>query len=556
MKMFSVRLVTFFLFIIVGFSFAEDTEKYWLFFTDKGPALNKASFAQREAHLNERVKWRRAKVMDGALVDETDLPVHQPYIDAIQSRGIEVVVASKWLNAVSVRISAEQAQTLRALPFINTVQKVLRGKRKPIITDEPEPLFKSSAVDALDYGQSITQNEQIRVPDVHAAGITGKNVLIAVMDTGYNLESDAFETIDIVATYDFINNDENVDNEEGDTSSQNRHGTQVLSIVGGYSPGTLIGPAFDASFLLAKTEDMRSETEVEEDYWIAAAEWAEGRGADIITTSLGYIDWYTFDDMNGQTARITVAADMAVQKGVVVITSAGNEGNSSWLYVTAPADGFDVIAVGAVNAAGDIAGFSSRGPTRDGRIKPEVMAMGVSCYMAYPYGNYGYGNGTSFSAPLVAGAAGLILSAHPQLTPRQVRQALIQTAGQATQPDNDYGFGLIDAYDAVNYWGPINDPAEENKLLSVYPNPFSYTAHSNLTFLLDLQEYSPVRLKLYNALGQSYGTLINTALPAGKQVPLNWDAGTIDGRQVPSGVYFYHVFIGDYKKLGRVTILQ
>lgn len=559
MKMFSVRFIVLLLLGAVCFSFAEDEDKYWLFFTDKGPALNKASLAALESKLDERVKWRRAKVMDGALVDETDMPVYQHYMDELAARGVNVIVTSKWLNAVSVNISASQVQELRALPFIKDVQKVLRGKRKPIVSDEPETLFKSSqetfAAD-LDYGYSLTQNQQIRVPDVHAAGITGKNVLIAVLDTGFNLESDAFDEINVVDTYDFIFDDENVDNEDVDTASQNRHGTNVLSLVGGYSPGELIGPAFDAGFLLAKTEDMRGETEVEEDYWIAAAEWAEGLGADIITTSLGYIDWYTYDDLNGQTARITVAADLAVQKGVVVITSAGNEGNNSWLYVTAPADGFDVIAVGAVSSNGQIASFSSRGPTRDGRIKPEVVAMGVSCYMAYPYSGYGYGNGTSFAAPLVAGTAALMLSAHPQLTPKQVRQALIQTADRVAGPDNNYGFGLIDAYEAVNYWGAIGDPAEKHDVVNVYPNPFSYMVSSDITFLLDLQEYAPVRIELFNALGQSYGTIVDTALPAGKSLPVQWDGRTLSGRTIPSGIYFYRVYIGDYKKVGRVTILQ
>ncbi len=558
MKKMSVRLFFLFLLLLVSFSFAEDKEKYWLFFTDKGPALNKASLNDLEAQLDDRVKWRRAKVMRGALVDETDLPVYPAYVDMLGERGIDIVVASKWLNGVSVYLSETDVRDVQNLPFVNNVQKVMRGKRKPIVTDEPEPLFKLSedaSAAVLDYGQSLTQNQQIRVPEVHAAGITGKNVLIAVMDTGFNLEADAFASIDIVATYDFINNDENVDNEDGDISSQNRHGTNVLSLVGGYAPGKLIGPAFDASYLLAKTEDMRSETEVEEDYWIAAAEWAEGLGADIITTSLGYIDWYTYDDMNGQTARITIAADLAVQKGVVVITSAGNEGNGSWLYVTAPADGFDVIAVGAVHSSGEIAGFSSRGPTRDGRIKPEVVAMGVNCYLAYPYGQYARGNGTSYSAPLVAGTAALILSAHPQLTPRQVRQALIQTASQVNQPDNIYGFGLIDAWAAANYWGPINDPAEDNKLLVVYPKPFSYLVHSKLIFSLDLEEYSPVRIELFNTMGQRCGAIVDTVMPAGKALPISWD-GSIAGQKLPSGVYFYRLHIGDYKKTGRVTILQ
>lgn len=559
MKNLSGRFFTLFLLIAVCFSFADEKQKYWLFFTDKGPALNKAVLNKVEAGLNERVKWRRLKVKHDALVDDTDLPVYQLYIENIKSRGIEINVTSKWLNAVSVKISAVEAAEIQALPFVAKVQRVLTGRRKPVDKYEPENLYKSAAeasTAVLDYGSSLVQNQQIRIPDVHAFGVTGKDVLIAVLDAGFNLENNVFDNISIVAAHDFIDDDDIVDYEDGDAVSENRHGTNVLSIIGGYAPGYLIGPAFDAKFLLAKTEDITSETSVEEDYWVAAAEWVENLGADIITTSLGYIDWYMYDDLNGQTAPITIAADMAVKKGVVVVASAGNEGDDSWLYVTPPADGFDVIAVGAVTSAGNLTGFSSRGPTRDGRIKPEVVAMGAYCYMAYPVTGYGYGNGTSFSAPLVAGTAALILSAHPELTPKQVRQALTQTASQATQPDNNYGFGLVDAFEAVNYFGSIGDPAEANKLLSVFPNPFSYYAHSQVTFLLDLEEYSSVQIKLYNTLGQSYGTIIDTALPAGKSLPVSWNGLTTTGRTLPSGVYYFRISIGDYKKIGKLTLLQ
>ncbi|MBN1479041.1 T9SS C-terminal target domain-containing protein [candidate division KSB1 bacterium] len=538
---------------------AVDKEKYWLFFTDKGPGLHKAALQRLEEQLDERLKWRRSKVVypGDPLVDETDLPVYAGYIENLTARGLQIAVVSKWLNAVSVYTTPEQAEDLVALPFVKNVQKVLLGKKKPII-NEPDFLTKplgETTPHVLDYGPSLIQNEQIRIPDIHGVGITGHNVRIAVFDTGFNLEHSAFAHIDIVAAYDFINNDEDVDNEDGDQFDQNRHGTQVLSVIGGYAPGELIGAAFDASFLLAKTEDIRSETQVEEDNWIAAAEWAEVHAADIITSSLGYLDWYDYEDLDGKTAPITIAADMAVQKGIVVITSAGNEGDKSWYYITAPADGIDVIAVGAVNSAGLLAGFSSRGPTYDGRVKPEVVAMGVGCYHAYPYTGFGRGNGTSFSCPLVAGTAALILSAHPHLTPLEVRKALTGTAAQATRPDNNYGHGLINALDAVNYHGVVTDPAEFNRLVSVYPNPFSYHAHNELYFLLDLQEYSPVKIELYNILGHHYGAVINTDIAGSKEHPVPWSA-TVSDKTLPSGVYFFRIHIGSYMQTGKFTILN
>ena len=369
-------------------SFAAEGEKYWIFFEDKGPALNKADWQAVEDQLSERALWRRAKVIkSGPLVNLTDVPVYQPYIETLAQFDVEPVVVSKWLNAISAHISVEKLADIQELSFVQRLQPVARAKRRPV--PEPEVLPKPSVPArpfALDYGASITQNEQIKVPELHSIGITGEDVLIGVFDTGFTLEHEALESINIVASYDFINDDDIVDNEEGEPLSQNSHGTKVLSILAGFFEGELIGPAFNSDFLLAKTEDVSSETQVEEDYWIAAAEWAEQLGADIISSSLGYIDWYEYEDMNGRTAPITLAADLAMDKGVVVITSAGNEGNDRWFYITAPADGFDVIAVGAVSPTGTIAGFSSRGHTVDGRIKPEVVAMGVLNRFANPSG--------------------------------------------------------------------------------------------------------------------------------------------------------------------------
>jgi serine protease AprX len=557
MKVIPVRYIFLFSVFLLTLSLnAQD--KYWIYFTDKGESLTKVDWNNVEKQFSERSLQRRAKVQtsDESLLNITDASVWQPYVAALKSYGIKPVVVSKWLNAVSAELSDEQVDLLEKLSFVEKITKVRRGVRRL----EPELLSKSSTpfnTHSIGYGASLVQNAQIKVPEVHSAGVTGEGVLIAILDTGFYLDHEVFNEMNVVATFDFINGDENVDNEPGDVSSQNSHGTKVLSIIGGYSPGNLIGPAFNSSYLLAKTEDTSGETSVEEDYWIAAAEWADQLGADIISTSVGYIDWYDYADMNGQTAPITIAADMAVEKGIVVVVSAGNEGDGSWRYITTPADGFDVISVGAVTDNNVISGFSSLGPTSDGRIKPEVVAMGVSNALAFPNGNsYGRGNGTSYSCPLVAGTAALILSAHPELTPKQVRQALLQTADRATLPGNTYGWGLVDALQAVNYWGSITVPAEENLLLSAYPNPFSYKIHSGLTFLIDLEEYSDVTIDLYNILGQRLGPIVKTSLPASQKRAVYWDGLKVSGKRVPSGIYFYRIQIGDYSAMGKMTILQ
>ncbi|MBN2000641.1 S8 family serine peptidase, partial [candidate division KSB1 bacterium] len=280
-------------------------------------------------------------------------------------------------------------------------------------------------------------------------------------DTGFWLEHEAVNFINKVAEYDFVFNDDNTANEPGDAGNQDSHGTQVLSVVGGKMDGFLYGPAFGADFLLGKTEDMRGETVIEEDNWVAALEWAEALGADIVTTSLGYIDWYTYKDMDGKTAITSQAAQKAAAKGVLVLVSAGNERDDPWYYITAPADADSIVTVGAVDKYGFITGFSSSGPTFDGRIKPEVVAMGQSVRMASTLcpSCYTSANGTSYATPLVAGVAALLVEAHPFWSPMQLREALINTADRSGQPDNLYGWGLVNALAAIEYrlTGDIND---------------------------------------------------------------------------------------------------
>ncbi|MCP5115908.1 MAG: S8 family serine peptidase, partial [bacterium] len=309
----------------------------------------------------------------------------------------------------------------------------------------------------IDYGTSFGQVEQIQVPAVHALGLHGEGVVIAVFDTGFtNLGHEALAHLDIAARWDFVNGDRAVDNNRD--RGNGSHGTETLSVLGGYAEGELVGPAFASTYLLAKTEDTESETPVEEDNWAAATEWAEALGADIISSSLGYLEFdsphpsYTFEDMDGKTAVTTRAAQMAARRGVVVVTSAGNEGfHASHNTLGAPADGRLVLAIGAVDTFDNRADFSSVGPTADGRIKPDVMAQGVLVKTASPRQprQYRLSDGTSFSCPLAAGVAALVLQAHPDWTVRRLRSALRSTADNADQPDKLMGWGVLDALAAV-----------------------------------------------------------------------------------------------------------
>ncbi|UCD17435.1 MAG: S8 family peptidase, partial [Candidatus Zixiibacteriota bacterium] len=257
----------------------------------------------------------------------------------------------------------------------------------------------------------------------------------------------------LVNKYNFIDDNDIID---GQTHSfhEPSHGTAILSVIGGFKRDELIGPAFGAGYLLAKTEKIWEEDTTEERFWVEAAEWADSLGTDIITSSVGYCDWYTYDDLDGRTAPITVAANIAVSRGIAVFNSAGNERtcsdpNDCFYYITPPADGFGVMAIGAVDSLGEVFAYSSSGPTRDGRIKPELAAMGVDVYAAYFTGGYSRQTGASMAAPLAAGAAALILQANPDWSPLDLREAMLQSGDRYNNPDNLYGYGLPNSFRAA-----------------------------------------------------------------------------------------------------------
>lgn len=543
---------------------AEAGGKYWIFFRDKGPCLRKSQLAQATELLSDRSLKRRAKVSD-RVVDYTDVPVFRPYIDELVRGGIRPLVISKWLNAISANVSQEQIDAVKRFPFVKRVQRVASWQRRILPAEEPAKfiLDKGTRNHNFDYGNSLVQNDLINVPEVHDLGIHGEGVLIAVFDTGFQLEHEAFTYLNVVTQWDFINNDDDPSYDpEQDITSQIHHGTSILSIIGGYAPGELVGPAFGADFVLAKTEDSSSETPAEEDNWIAAIEWADGLGADVITSSVGYTDWYTPDDMDGNTAAITIAADLAVKKGIVVCNAAGNEGSIPWKTVIAPADGDSVIAVGAVGSTGQIINFSSRGPTADGRIKPDVVAQGGGVYTVLPSVNskepdrYKYVSGTSASCPQAAGVAALVLCAKPELIPIQVREALRQTADRAHQPDNNYGWGLLNAFAAVKFWGDPPSLPKTHRLLPPTPNPYRPSIHGRIAVIFDLAFNSEISLTIYNIVGQKVRTLWHGQRGAGAQQRLSWNGLNDNDQPVPSGIYLCRLKIGDDIETVKLTVLR
>ena len=441
---------------------AGDVLPVWIYFADKGPVGASASPAVSARALSRRA--RRGTPTTTAAFE--DRPLAAAYVAEVAGLASRVRQQSRWLNAMSVEATPDQIARLSALSFVSRVDVVRRYRRLreepvepwPTTDGRPHTRTRSSQDELLDYGSGLDQVRQLRVPELHQRGLHGEGVVVAVFDSGFpNLSHEAFASLAIVAERDFVEHRDSV------RDSTDAHGTNTLSTLAGYAPGQLVGPAYAASVILAVTEDVRSETPVEEDNWAAAAEWAEALGADVISSSLGYLDFdfpytsYTAQDMNGETAVTTRAAARAAERGIVVVSSAGNQGADPFQNTLgAPADGVRVVSVGAVNLTGSRAGFSSVGPTADGRIKPDVAAMGVSVKVARHIEQlYGVASGTSFSCPLTAGVVALILQAHPTYTVDDVLTVLRGSASQASAPDTLLGWGIVDAVAAVDMALPV-----------------------------------------------------------------------------------------------------
>ena len=484
----------------------------WIRFADRAgaedsPSALAAERARRPARSLERRAVRGAGAARGLTAD--DLPVHAPYVRAVEARGLRVRGASRWKNAVSVEGPAGSVAALARLPFVAAIEPVERARAlRPVGDVEPEAPIRSAAAspaavqapgDTAFYGATFRQLSMMQAPQAHQAGWSGNGVLVCILDSGFRTTHAAFAGLSIVATRDFVHGDTIVDDEAGqDAAGAGSHGTMTLACIAGRKDGTYVGGAYGASVALGKTEDVATETPVEMDFWQFGAEWADSLGADVISSSLGYFQFdapypsYTYANMDGKTTTVTLAASMAMRRGIVVVTANGNERGTSWNYLIAPADADTVISIGAVDSFNVVASFSSPGPTADGRIKPDVTAMGRRVYVPLFTDdvNYGRVSGTSFATPLTAGMAALILEAHPSWDPFAVREALRETALGAATPDSDIGWGLVQMTGALA-WSPSTtdvapppdgDAAPGGLALSAGPNPFSLAAGSTVRF--------------------------------------------------------------------------
>jgi subtilisin family serine protease len=431
------------LLLIPSLASAEPPTRVWVFFTDPGrsPAQLQGELALRRAELGPRTLARRSKVRGADLVDSRDLLPAHAYVDAVERSGATLRVQSRWLNAVSVDADPETQRALAALPFVRGLHPVGRAQGHALeLTPAPEH------ANPEDYGVGWGQLELLGVPDLHDCGLTGAGVIMGVQDTGFLLDHQAYANTQVLAAHDFLDDDDIVGPELGDAPEQHVHGSLVLATITGDDPGNFLGVAPGVSVILSKTEHQTIEEPFEEDVYVEGLEWIEGMGADIFSASLSYSQWYTIDDFDGASAVTTVAVEIAVGNGLIVFAAMGNAGPEP-STLGAPADAEGAISLGAVNVAGALAPFSSRGPTADDRVKPDVLAPGWDVFTIDPATLDGYVpvSGTSLSTPIAAGVGALLLEAYPWLTPAEMAELLRSTASQADMPDSDWGYGIIDA---------------------------------------------------------------------------------------------------------------
>ena len=455
-------------------------DKYWIQFTDKNNTPY--SIERPEEFLSERSIQRRVKY--GIALDEKDIPVNPSYVEAVKNTGATVLNPSKWLNGVT--IETYDMSVLAAIEKLSFVKKV-RG-----LYDEPlkQMLKRESHLNEINfeniervdfsrnyYGSAYTQIELLNGVALHEMGYQGEGMWIGICDSGYDGADvhDVFQNMRdenrLIGTRDFVY-------KNGIVYSDDHHGTACLSLMAGYIPNTYVGTAPKASYFLCRTENINNENVIEEYNWVSAAEYMDSLGIDLITTSLGYIYFddsqmtHDYSDFDGETCVITIGAEIASSRGILCVAAAGNEGDTQFPYIGAPGDGKNVMTVGGVKADGVKAGFSSIGPTYDGRIKPDVMSFGHAVTVASPGGGFYEGNGTSFATPSLAGMLACYWQAKREVPENKIRTIIKQSANNYATPNNEYGYGIPDFKKALDMLDLENcDIFDEKSLFSIFPNP-------------------------------------------------------------------------------------
>ncbi|MBQ6307671.1 MAG: S8 family peptidase [Bacteroidales bacterium] len=530
-----MRKLSFLLLFLAVTMFAQAqiaTNIYWVQFTDK--ENSPYSIDNPEAYLSPRALQRRANL--GIGIDEYDIPVNPQYLQAVADCGAELLNPSKWLNGVSVYVTDPAViEAINALGFVQVVRNCPNDPK----AQEMKERWMANEMKAVEgsrgfrgyYGGAEAQATQLKIDVLHEQGYDGTGVVIAILDGGF-IGAESHACLDnmreegrLLGIRDFVYGSSSV-------YSQSTHGTSCLSTMAAYVPNQMVGTAPKASYYLLHTEDGPSENIVEEYNWVSGAEYADSLGVDVCSTSLGYIDFdmsqwdHPFEHFDGHTAPMTIGAEIAASRGMICMNAAGNEGDGT-CTLGIPADAEHILTVGAVDENGFRADFSSVGPTYDGRIKPDVMAMGEGTYVAsgdggwWPYYN---GNGTSFATPVLAGAVACLRQACPYASVQEICDVVRSCGNRADNPDNKYGYGIPDFSQAFELLHVEEAPVQNNNLITVYPNPSQGEMH------VVLNEGAKAELTVFDFMGcQLYTYTFNGLNHTTLETYLN----TLD-----SGIYF------------------
>ena len=506
-----MRKLSFLLMFLAATMFAQAqvaTNIYWVQFTDKEGSPY--SIDNPEAYLSPRALQRRANL--NITIDEYDLPVNPQYLQAVADCGAEIINPSKWLNGVSVHVTDPSViEEINALDCVMTVRNCpndlkAQEQKERWLANEMKPAASTRSSKGF-YGGAEDQVKQLNVDVLHDMGFDGTGVIIAVLDGGFEgaENTSCFDNMReegrLLGTRDFVYGSNSV-------YTQSTHGTSCLSTMGAYDPNNMVGTAYKASYYLIHTEDGDSENIIEEYNWVSGAEYADSLGVDVCSTSLGYItfdmsQWnHPFEHYDGKTAPMSIGAEIAASRGMICMNAAGNEGDGT-CTLGIPADAEHIVTVGAVNASGVRADFSSVGPTYDGRIKPDVMAMGEGTYVASGYGSwwpYYNGNGTSFATPVLAGAVACLRQARPYSSVQEICDAIRACGNRAENPDSKYGYGIPDFSQALELLKVEEHSVAANEIINVYPNP------SQGEVKVALKEGAKADVTVYNITGRQLYT--------------------------------------------------
>ncbi|NLJ08504.1 MAG: S8 family serine peptidase [Sphingobacteriales bacterium] len=463
--------------------------------------------------LSQRAIDRRIRF--GIPVDESDFPVNPAYLDSLRKAGAQILFTSRWMNSATIKVDTITViRQIRQYAFVTEAVKVFSSTDSERVDVLPYPVTDTETA-GLNYGHAFRQINMLNGDFLHEKGFQGQGVVIAVNDAGFwkvdrlSLFKNMFDENRVKMHVNLIRGDDSV-------FKDHTHGTYVLSVMAANIPGFMIGTAPKAEYILIVSENGSNEYPVEEEAWISATEIADSAGADIINSSLGYSEFdnpamnHTYNELDGNTLRISRAADIAASKGLVVVSSAGNQGSKEWKYITAPADADSILTVGAVNAKNEYAPFSSTGPSADGDVKPNVVAMGWGTVAASLEDNkLELISGTSLSAPVITGLTACLIQAFPNKNNMEIIRAIEQSAHLYPFPDHLMGYGIPDYKLAYEILSLSQTPSDKTiSLLKIYPNPFK----NGLNISFFSKEKSTVSITLYNLIGKKineYSTEVN-----------------------------------------------